>query len=377
MTDFRTPGMAAGPRVFRRRALLFLAASVVAIVGLTLVLRNLPESGYRIQMQTDSVAGGIGKGSPVVLNGGDVGTVDDVEVTGPDRYVLTLKMNPERISEGSDVLTDNAHVGYSPENLFGISAVVMRSQDGGTPLKNGSSFRVEDPEDATLTTLLKDLNDLQNEAFDPYVSDLLNIADRATRGLLPILGAAGQVANDIAETQVVSPRQTLPQFTELVSGVTGTVDDLLPPIRQIMEWDAPQEPGYLERSEAGLSFTATTIIEDVERILGPSGLGQTAPLMPVLTDLVDRVRETFPDSRRNGIQIATLIERLGDVFVDTPSGPVPTVDVVVTSAPGLAAALNLPDDAGTLSKKTAAKKTAAKKAVPRAKKPAARRGGSR
>lgn len=352
MSEFRTPGMAAGRTAYKRRAVVFLAASAVALIVLFGVARLLPESGYRVTMQTNFVAGGVVAGSPVVLNGADVGRVGKVDVVGPDQYSLVLEMNSERISAAEAVFTDSAYVGYAPENVFGISAVVMRSQDGGTPLRNGSTFRVEDPEDATLTTLLRNLSDLQNEAFDPHVSDLLNVADRATRGLLPILGAAGQIANDIAETQVVSPRETLPQFTELITAVGGTVDDLLPPIRKIMDWNAPQQPGYLERSEAGLSFTATTIIDDVNELLGPSGLAQTAPLMPVLTALIDRVTDTFPDSRRNGIQIATLIERLGKAFVDTPAGPVLTVDVLIKSAPGLAAALDLPgrNDARTTSR---------------------------
>ncbi|WP_448222843.1 MlaD family protein [Gordonia iterans] len=342
MSDFRTPGMAAGWTVYTRRALVFLASSAVALIGFFGVARLLPESGYRVTMQTNFVAGGIVAGSPVVLNGADVGTVGEVDVIGPDQYSVVLVLNSERIRAAEGVFTDSAYVGYAPENVFGISAVVMRSQDGGTPLRNGSTFRVEDPEDATLTTLLRNLSDLQNEAFDPHVSDLLNVADRATRGLLPIFGAAGQIASDVAETQVVSPRETLPLFTELLTAVGGAVDDLLPPIRKIMEWDAPQQPGYLQRSEEGLSFTATTIIEDARELLGPSGLEQTAPLMPVLTALIDRVTDTFPDSRRNGIQIATLIERLDKAFVDTPAGPVLTVDVVIRSAPGLAAALGLP-----------------------------------
>lgn len=333
--------MAAGQDAYRRRALLFLAACVVAIVAGMSIARLLPDSGYRITLATNSVAGGIVAGSAVVVNGADVGTIRSVEVTGPDQYSLVLEMNPERISSAEGVLTDAASVLYAPQNVFGISAVVMWTQAGGTPLRNGSTFHVTDPEDATLTTLLRELSDLQNEAFDPYVSDLLSVANRATDGLLPILGAVGQIANDIAETQVVSPRETLPQFTALMGGVGGVVDGLLPPIRKIMEWDAPQQPGYLERSDAGLSFTATTIIEDANKLLGPSALGQAMPVMPVLTALINRVTDTFPDARRNGIQIATLIQRLDKSFVNTPSGPVLTVDVVIKSAPGLAASLGL------------------------------------
>ena len=37
--------------------------------------------------------------------------------------------------------------------------------------------------------------DLQNEAFDPYVGGVLDIANQATGGLLPLFGAIGQIAS--------------------------------------------------------------------------------------------------------------------------------------------------------------------------------------
>ena len=130
--------------------------------------------------------------------------------------------------------------------------------------------------------------------------------------------------------------------TQLIGQVRGAVDDLLPPIKQIMDWQAPRAPGSLEASEKGLSATAGPFVDDLTRLLGPDALGMTAPLMPVLTEIIGRVQQTFPDSRRNGIQIATLIERLRRSLPDTPDGPVLNVDVVLKSTPGLAAALQLP-----------------------------------
>ncbi|MEP9414595.1 hypothetical protein ABLE92_09630 [Gordonia sp. VNQ95] len=342
MSEFRIPGMSASRSAYRNRALGFLAVAVLAGILISVAVRSWPEDNVRVTMVTTTVAGGIDTGTSVVLNGSEVGLVEQVKVVSANTYAVVLDLDPDRAGGRLDVLTDTAQVSYAPKNLFGISAVVLQSQPGGQPLRDGSAFRPPTPTDATLTTLLRNLSDLQNEAFDPYMSDILAIASQATQGLLPILGAAGQIAGDIVETQVVSPRQTLPQFTQLITQVRGAVGDLLPVIPQIMEWDAPRDPGYLERSQNGLAFTAGPAMDEITKLLSMPELGQTAPLMPVLTALVARIQDTFPDSRTNGIQIATLIEKLRRALPDGPNGPVLTVNAVLASAPGLNAALRAP-----------------------------------
>ncbi|MDY6809157.1 MAG: MlaD family protein [Actinomycetota bacterium] len=341
MAEFRIPGMSADTATYRRRALAFLAATVVVVGAVVVVDRAIPSDSIRITMSTSTVAGGIQRGASVVINGSQVGRVADVTTPEPDTFEVAMELDPERLGD-SDILTDTAMVSYAPENLFGIAAVVLYGQPGGAPLHDGSNFSPPEPEDATLTTLLQNLSELQNEAFDPYVGGVLDIANQATGGLLPLFGAIGQIAGDIADTQVVTPAETLPQYTQLIGQVRGAVDDLLPPIKQIMDWQAPRAPGYLEASEKGLSATAGPFVDDLTRLLGPDALGMTEPLMPVLTQIIQRVQQTFPDSRRNGIQIATLIERLRRSLPDTPDGPVLNVDLVLRSAPGLAAALRLP-----------------------------------
>ncbi|MEE4021616.1 MlaD family protein [Gordonia sp. PKS22-38] len=342
MAEFRIPGMSAEPATYRRRALAFLAGVTLLVGTIVVVEQAIPDDSMQVTMSTSTVAGGIQAGASVVLNGSQVGRVTQVSVPVPDVYEVTLELDPERLGDSTDVLTDTAMVSYAPENLFGIAAVVLYGQPGGDPLRDGSTFSPPEPQDATLTTLLHNLSDLQNEAFDPYVGDVLDIANQATQGLLPLFGAVGQIASDVADTQVVTPRETLPQYTQLIAQVRGTVDDLLPGIKQIMDWQAPREPGYLERSQKGLEATAGPFIDDLTRLLADDALGQTAPLMPVITEVLQRVQDTFPDARRNGIQIATLIERLRRSLPDAPGGPVLNVDVVLKSAPGLAAALGLP-----------------------------------
>ncbi|WOC13106.1 MlaD family protein [Gordonia sp. MP11Mi] len=343
MTEFRIPGMSATAGAYRNRALATIAA-VAAVTTVTVVgVRALPDDTTEIILKTTSVAGGIGPDAAVVLNGSEVGVVSEIDVAAPDTYAVTLDLSGDRADDALAVLTDRTVVSYAPKNLFGISAVVLTSQSGGTPLHNGSTLDAGDPEDATMTTLLRKLSDIQNEAFDPYMSDILSVAAKATDGLLPILGVAGQIMNDIAETQVVSPRKTLPQFAQLVGQVRGTFDDLLPPIRRLMDWQAPRRPGFSEMAEQELAYTEGPVMDQVTKLFSDSELGQTAPLMPVITALLNRINNTFPDSRTNGIQIATLIEKLRRALPAGPDGsPVLTVDAVLASAPGLKAVLDQP-----------------------------------
>ncbi|MCF8607499.1 hypothetical protein L5I01_29495 [Gordonia sp. HY442] len=347
MTEFRIPGMSASAGAYRNRALITIVAVAVVTTGVVVGLKLVPDDTTEITVRASSVAGGIRPGAAVVLNGSEVGVVSDIAAAASDSYSVTLDLTGDRADDALAVLSDETVVSYAPKNLFGISAVVLTSQSGGTALHNGSTLDAGEPEDATMTTLLRKLSDVQNEAFDPYMSDILTVAAKATDGLLPILGVAGQIMNDVAETQVVSPRQTLPQFAQLVGGVRGTVDDLLPPIRRLMDWQAPRRAGFSELAEQGLSFTEGPVMDEITALLSDSGLGQTSPLMPVLTAFFDRVTDTFPDSRTNGIQIATLIERLRKALPAGPDGkPVLTVNAVLESTPGLKAALDLTPEKG-------------------------------
>ncbi|GAA4641612.1 MlaD family protein [Gordonia humi] len=347
MTEFRIPGMSASAATYRNRALATIGVVAVASTATAVGVRALPDDSTHITMVTESVAGGITSGSAVILNGSEIGTVSDIRLASPGSYEVTLDLHGDSGDEALTVLTDRALVSYAPKNLFGISAVVLTSQSGGALLHNGSTLEAGDPEDATMTTLLRKLSDVQNEAFDPYMSDILAVADQATDGLLPILGVAGQIMSDIAETQVVSPRTTLPQFTELIGQLRGTFDDLLPPIRQLMAWEAPRRPGYTELAEAGLSFTAGPAMDEVTELLSDPELGQTAPLMPVLTALLNRINDTFPGSQRNGRQIAQLIANLNHALPPGPDGrPVLTLDALIASAPALGVALDRPANGG-------------------------------
>ncbi|MFW0787603.1 MlaD family protein [Gordonia sp. CPCC 206044] len=337
MPDFRAPGMAADPKTFRLRALGFLAATVVASVITVTVIRLIPDDSLDITMHTSSVAGGIVPGATVVANGADVGTVSDVSADAPNTFRVKMALDPDLVGDGG-LLTSTMGVKYAPKNLFGIGAVVLYPDDG-PPIHDGDDFTPAPPADATLTTLLRNLSDLQNKAFSPHVSDILASANQATLGLLPIVGVAGRLAEAIADTQRVSPRQTLPQYAQLVSQLQQAGEDLLPPTEGILAWQAPRRPDFLEEMHAGFSFAATTLMDDAEALLGPEELGAAEPLVAPMVSILNRVNDTFPGARRNGIEIAELIDRIDRAMPTGPRGPMLNVDLVLDSIPGVTAAL--------------------------------------
>lgn len=341
MPDYRTSGMSADQSTYTRRAVAFIAA--VAVVGLvsTLVSRALPDDTVTTYMHTDLVAGGITDGATVVLNGSEIGHVQSVTSGEGSSHRITLVFDENKLDR-PELLTTTMEVAYAPKNLFGIGAVVLQTRPGGTRLRDGNDFYPETPTDSTLTTLLRNLSDLNTQAFNPYMSDVLKWASQATMGLLPIFGVVGQIAESIADTQRVSTRETLPQFAELVGDLDASVGRMLPAFRNLFDWPAPRIPGYVEHEERAFKYLNSNVVDAVGDLLGNEEIGRLMPAVPTVVEILERVRSSFPDARANGMQIAALLNRIRAAMPSGPDGPVLNVDVVLRSVPGVAAALGAP-----------------------------------
>ncbi|MFW0791226.1 MlaD family protein [Gordonia sp. CPCC 205333] len=337
MPDFRTPGMSAAPRTFAIRAVVAVAVTVIVATSAVLVAAALPDDAMHISMHTDTVAGGIDTGTSVVLNGDEIGSVSSVRADG-NRFVVQLTLAPG-YRDRPDVVTTALQVSYAPKNLFGISAVVLTTQPGGEPLSNNADFYPDTPVDSTLTTLLRSLSDLNTQAFSPYVSDILATANKATLGLLPVIGTVGRLATDIADTQKLSTAATMPQLAGVLRELNTTVTGLLPGLQRLMDWQGPKQPGYVDNANRALALAGAVTIPQIDDLLGEN-LGQAMPLVPPLKQIVTRIQRTFPDSHRNGLEIAMLIERIRGALPTGPGGtPVLNVDVVLKGIPGVTAAL--------------------------------------
>lgn len=337
MTDFAAPGMAASRSEYVRRGIVAMAATCVVAMVITVIVHLTPDDDMTIAMHTTSVAGGIVSGSSVVVNGDEVGTVRAVTSPSPGDFVVDLSIDPDRLRPG--LLTSDMGVMYAPKNVFGIGAVVLKTSGGGQAIGNGGDFYPAVTEDATLTTLLRNLSDLDEKAFTPYVGAILASAGQATMGLVPVVGIAGRLAEQITATQTLPTAQTFPKMAELFDSLGYTTRVILPPVRSLLDWQAPRRPGFTESQRMGLEEFAKYTIPGLGELLGKGEVADLVPFVPVVNQLLDRVVSTFPDAKLNGLQIADLIGRVDRTIHPGKNGPVVDVDVVLRGLPVIGAAV--------------------------------------
>ena len=138
-------GMAAERSTYIRRALFALVGLVVVVVLASLVSSLRPDNTFRLRMYTDTLAGGIGEGTGVVVNGAEIGTVRTITPTRTGEFVVDLAMDPDRLKTPG-IISTTTRLTYAPKNLFGIAAVVLDSVPGGEPIASGeTSIRIPPP----------------------------------------------------------------------------------------------------------------------------------------------------------------------------------------------------------------------------------------
>jgi len=332
--------MSADRSTYLRRAVVAIIAAIAVTVAAVGIAALLPEDVVRVRMHTDTLAGGIDRGTGVVVNGSEIGVVRSVAAGPKGDYVLDLELDKGRLTNPG-VLTSTTRLSYAPKNLFGISAVVLNSEPGGDPIANGGDFFPDTPVDATLTSMLRQLADLQDKAFAPYVSDLLDKADRATMAFMPVIESLGRLTGLVVETESIPADVTLPQMTELVSGLPDGLRQILPAVDTLLQWPDSRKGGkaFLEKARKGFDYATTTTMGDLSRLLGPSGLGQAMPLMKDVLPLLQRILDSSPNARKNGLQIAQLIANIDRALPKVGGRPVLRAEVVLRGMPGPVAGL--------------------------------------
>ncbi len=327
--------MAAERSTYVRRALFALAGLVVVVVLASLVSSLRPDNTFRLRMYTDTLAGGIGEGTGVVVNGAEIGTVRTITPTRTGEFVVDLAMDPDRLKTPG-IISTTTRLTYAPKNLFGIAAVVLDSVPGGEPIASGGDFHPDTPADATLTSMLRQLSDMQNKAFDPYIGDLLNKADRASMAFMPVLDIMGRLTGALVNTEQIPVEVTLPKMSGLVQGLPAGVDNLMTSLNGLMAWPAARNGGqdFLNRLTKGVNLATEVSVPLTGQLLGPKALGQLMPLMPQLLPVLETVLKSFPDARKNGLQIRQLIYNLNRALPIVGGRPVLKVDVVLRGMPG-------------------------------------------
>lgn len=184
--------------------------------------------------------------------------------------------------------------------------------------------------------MLRQLSDMQNKAFDPYVGDLLTKADRASMAFLPVLDIVGRLTGLLVETEQIPVERSLPQLAGLITAMPTATGNLLGAMDKLLAWPAAREGGadFLDRLTKGLDISTNKTIPIAARLLGPEALGQTMTLMPQLLPVLETVLKSTPDARKNGLQIRQLIYNLDRALPKIGGRPVLKLDVVLRGMPG-------------------------------------------
>ncbi|WP_405494112.1 MlaD family protein [Nocardia sp. NBC_00511] len=338
MPAYALPGTEVGPR---RARVLGACAIVLTVLGVT-AWRVLPEredpADLHVALLVSQVGEGVAAGTDVRLDGVQVGSVGGIESAGAAGQRIELRLNRSQLFG----LTNSMTVDYVPGNLFGISAVELHPNAGGSALTDGTTVDLTaDPggvRDATLAALLKSTGRLTGEVLTPELSDVLAKVSHDVSAFTPLLRALGATARAFAETQQLPPDLLFDRFGSVLTGLppilTGGIDVL----------HASYANSYLQTPEHLARFGQ--MWSDVQNQLLPVATGMLAlsrgyfaGLLPLGTLLLDQLSGSISTPEQSAQQLSELLTRLTDAFHETPDGPELNLAVELDVAPGLAGPL--------------------------------------
>lgn len=333
MPAYGLPGVATGPRRARRIGIVLLVCVVAVTAGWRVGSPMRTDDTVRIQLHTSSVGDGVIPGAEVLLHGVKVGNVATIASAPEGSQLLTLSLQPSKLRG----LTDSLDIDYAPSNLFGISAVVLKRRDGGTPLRTGqvldllAAGRITD---ATLGNLLRELSQTSTDVLTPQLTDLVNQAAGDLKAFTPTLQAVVSVSRAIADTQRYPSSFLTEQYGSFVGGTAKFVDGTIKLIDQVYHIDVLRNDR--ERFDTGVSLVVDQLfpmISDLGWTLHKYGgnLDSTTTALHQLS-----LMNPDPDRTREGL--SELLKRLDGMFTATPDGPEMNIPVTVAlqGVPGLA-----------------------------------------
>ncbi|MEU4316335.1 hypothetical protein [Nocardia sp. NPDC024068] len=340
MPAYALPGTEVGPR--RARVLGICAVALTAV--LLLAWRVAPEGRsadeIRIGLVTSGVGAGVESGTEVRLDGVKIGSVRSISTTGPGRKTIELALTRSQLFGLSDALG----VDYAPDNLFGITALQLRSHTGGTTLTDGMTVDLTGPEagrvrDATLAALLKSTGLLTGSVLTPDLAELLSTLSRDVGAFTPLLQAIGATTRAYVETRQLAPSFLLDRYGSALAGlppmITGGLD-VLEAAYTNQYFRNPENLAEFRELFGGIQNQLLPVVTQTFTTARP----YFADLLPVATTMLDQIPAAVGDPAHSGAQLTELLDRLARAFRDTPSGPVLDAEVQLDLVPGLTGPLS-------------------------------------
>ncbi|MGX1806095.1 MlaD family protein [Nocardia sp. NPDC055321] len=291
----------------------------------------------RLVLVTEQVGDGVVAGTPVRLDGVQVGSVESIDIGDAGRQQVTVRLDSDRLRG----VTDSLHVSYAPSNLFGISELGIERWVGGTPLRDGQLIdltgdRAQRIQDVTMGNLIRSLSRTTTEVLTPELAETLATLAADLEAFTPLLEAMITTGRAVADTQQLPASFLLNQYASTLAGgapmIAGTVQildtltniDILQTRRPLFDVTIKTAVNELFPGLAGLLFTAQRY-----------GTDYTDMATPLLTQLA----RTVPDPALSSAQLQELIARLNSAFTETPAGTALDLALTLRGMPAISVPL--------------------------------------
>lgn len=339
MPAYTLSGTEVGPARARAIGLGAVALAAVLLLGWQLIPERRAADEIRVGLVTGAVGAGVEAGTDVRLDGVRIGSVLAIDTAGPGRKTVELALSGSQLFG----LTDALSVEYAPDNLFGITALHLRSHPGGSALTDGATVDLTGPEasrvrDATLAALLKSTGMLTDSVLTPELARLIGTLSRDVGAFTPLLQAVGATVRAYVETRELPPSLLLARYGSALAGLppmlTGGLD-VLNAAYSNQYFRTPENLARFTEMFGGIDHQLLPVVTQTFTTARPHFEG----LLPIATTVLNQIPRALGDPDATGARLTELLDRLERAFRAGPDGPVLTAEVELDVVPGLAGPL--------------------------------------
>ncbi len=311
-------------------------AVVLATVGAVLYQLGAGtyERTFTLTVLADTIGEGLARGTEVKFHGLPIGTVAALESAGYDKQKMTVELGPRQ----AKALTADTKAQFTSSNIFGTAAVELVSGGEGAPLKPNQTLMIgSGAPAASVAGILRQGQTLGRILDSPDVDHIVEVLRRHADLTEPVTRSGFDFAKILVDAQTVPFSQTLSVAAGVIDGLNefipliGLANDLLDGLRFLAEPGGPQRVNLIVGE-------ISTLLVDVNAVLARN--------LPWFLDLINSIFNlAIPSSYLLG-SLAPAYDRLSGLL-DRTSAAFPVIDgkvraqveVILDTAPGLAAAL--------------------------------------
>ncbi|GAB3007173.1 MlaD family protein [Mycobacterium bourgelatii] len=289
---------------------------------------------FKLTMIANTIGEGLAPGAEVKFHGMAIGSVKELETIGYNKQRMTVLLDPRQ----AKALTSDTIARFTSSNLFGTTEVELVSEGKGPQLRPNQTLTVRtDVQAATITELLREGQRLSRILDTPELNHVIEVLRNHADLVEPATKAGLDIAKILADSQTMPLSHSLSVLASFLNGLGPVLPalNLAPDLVNSMSF--LNAPGGVDRTNLVMHQTGQ-LLGDVGDIVlrnnpwliplmngtmnaavpGMYALGSLAPAYDRISGLLDRTSTAFP-----------MVD--GDVRM--------RVEVIMNTAPGIAAAL--------------------------------------